>query len=289
MIQRLCILGVGLIGGSIARAAKLNGLCQSVAGFDTDQANLQKALELGVIDQAYQSMEEAVQASDWVVLAMPVGSFESVLKRLQPVWSPHTLYTDAGSTKCSLIRAAQKVFGAVPANLVPAHPIAGAERSGVEASLQNLYSGKRLIITPVAETDSAMLKRVEEFWVGLGANVSCMSPEHHDEVLAATSHLPHVLAYSLVHMLGRKDEQKEIFQYAAGGFRDFTRIASSDPKMWLDICMANAEHIVPLIDELTLELKKVNSLLSQGSSDELFEFFTDARSARQRFLDQLEK
>jgi prephenate dehydrogenase len=289
MINRLCVIGVGLIGGSIARAARARGLCREVVGVDRDEANLRMAQALGIIDEGFTDIGDGAANADWVMIATPVGSFEAIFSALQPVWSTDTIYTDAGSTKQNVIAAARKVFGAVPANFIPGHPIAGAERSGAEAARDDLYLSKRAILTPLAGSDPVMVDQVETFWVGIGAKVSRMNPQHHDEILAATSHLPHVLAYTLVHMLGRKDEQQEIFRYAAGGFRDFTRIASSDPTMWLDICLANRAEIIPLIAQLNRELAHVSQLLETGSGPELFEFFADARNARQRFLDQLEK
>lgn len=289
MIGTLCIIGVGLIGGSLARSARIKGLCREIVGVDRDEQNLRRALELGVIDCGFDSVAEGVAGADWVMIATPVGAVAAVLEQLKPVWNPASVYTDAGSTKGNIVAALETLFGEVPGNFIPGHPIAGAERSGVEASSDALYAGKRVILTPLPETDPRKLQAVEDFWHAIGAKVSHMDPRHHDEVLAATSHLPHVLAFSLVHMLGRKDEQEEIFQYAAGGFRDFTRIASSDPTMWLDICLANREQIAPLIRQLQQELETVSGLLTRQVSDQLLEFFTDARQARQRFLDQLEK
>jgi prephenate dehydrogenase len=289
MIERLGVIGVGLIGGSVARAARAQGWVATVAGVDADAGNLRKALESGVIDVACENVADGVAACDLVVIATPVGSVESLLRQLKPVWSEHTVYTDVGSTKCDVIAAAERVFGTVPANFVPGHPIAGAERSGVEAAQADLYQGKRVILTPLPDTRPEAVRRVEELWRALGAKVSCMEPAHHDEVLAATSHLPHVLAFVLTEMLGRKDEQQEIFQYAAGGFRDFTRIASSDPRMWLDICLANGREIVPLIEQYREALRRAADLIANRSADELLALFANARQARQRFLDQLEK
>jgi len=294
MIERLCVIGVGLIGGSIAKAAREKGLCRVVVGVDADGENLAKALELGVIDAAFNANEpdelsKAVTGGDWVLIATPVGAFRKILECIKPVWSDLAVYTDAGSTKLSVVQALQDVFGSVPSNFVPGHPIAGAERSGVEASDGGLYRDKRVILTPLPETDNEVLGQVEAFWAGVGAKVSKMTPSHHDEVFAATSHLPHVLAYALVHMLGRKDEQEEIFQYAGAGFRDFTRIASSSPKMWGDICLANRSQIIPLLSSLGEELKQVAALMENSPPDELFQYFAEARDARQRFLHQLEK
>jgi prephenate dehydrogenase len=288
MFNRLCIIGVGLIGGSIARAARLHGLCDNIVGYgrQLDEQNLQTAKGLGVIDDYSLELAEAVQGSDCVVIATPVASIESIFALLKPLWSDSAVYSDVGSTKGSVIAAAERVFGVVPDNLVPAHPIAGAEQSGVTASVDNLFVNKRLIITPLDNTRPEAVQRIQEFWEQLGSLVSVMGVSHHDGVLAATSHLPHILAFALVDMLGHKDEQSEIFKYAAGGFKDFTRIASSDPVMWRDICSANKDEIIPLIEQLKGELDKIQCLLETNDSQQLFETFTYARNARQRFLDQ---
>lgn len=290
MFDRLCIIGVGLIGGSIARAARLNGLSQTIVGFGRpeDLANLQTAKQLGVIDEYYLDLAEAVNNVDCVVIATPVASIKAIFTFLQPLWSAQTIYTDVGSTKGSVLVAAEQVFGEIPPNLVPAHPIAGAEQSGVEASLDDLFVGKRLIITPTDNTSPQALQAIKTLWEKLGSLVSVMDAKHHDEVLAATSHLPHLLAFALVDMLGRKDEQNEIFKYAAGGFRDFTRIASSDPTMWLDICLANRDELIPLIEELKTELGVIQNTLQNQNGQQLFQTFTYAKNARQRFLDQFE-
>lgn len=288
-LPRLGIIGVGLIGGSIACGARAAGGVGGVAGVDADAANLREALDSGVVDFAYDDIAAGAADCDLVVIATPVGAIEAVLRALRPVWSDRAVYTDVGSTKGNVIAAAERVFGQVPSNFVPGHPIAGAERSGVGAARPDLYAGKRVILTPLPETRPAAVDAVETLWRCLGARVSHMAPDHHDEVLAATSHLPHVLAFALTAMLGRKDEQDEIFQYAAGGFRDFTRIASSDPKMWRDICLANGGEILALLRRFREQLRAVESLIEQRSADELFALFTEARDARQRFLDQLEK
>ncbi len=291
MIERLCVIGVGLIGGSIAKAARERGLCREIVGVDADAENLRKAVDLGIIDTAFAvkgagDAARGAEGADWVVVATPVWEFPWAFKELRPIWSSHAVYTDVGSTKCSVIAAAEREFGSVPPNFVPGHPIAGAERSGVGAAMDDLFRGRRVILTPVRETSADALRRVEDFWMAVGARVSLMEPGHHDQVFAATSHLPHVLAYALVHMLGRKDEQEEIFQYAGAGFRDFTRIASSNPQMWRDICLLNSGQIVPLIDSLGDELKQVAALMKNCSGEELLAYFAEARDARQRYLDQ---
>ena len=286
MFNRLCIIGVGLIGGSIARVARSRNLAQSITGFGREQdlPNLKIAKRLGVVDSFSLDIAEAAAGADCVMIATPVGAIEAILALLKPVWNRDAAYTDVGSTKMNVFEAAQRIFKEIPANLVPAHPIAGAEQSGVEAAVDNLFENKRLIITPDNRTDPLTIKKIEQFWKRIGTQVAIMSAEHHDAILAATSHLPHLVAFALVDMLGHKDEQSEIFKYAASGFKDFTRIASSDPTMWLDICLANKHQILPLVEQLKDELSKIQQLLEAGDNRELFDTFTYARQARQRFL-----
>jgi len=290
VFKRLCVIGTGLIGGSIARAARARGLCNEIVAYGREKnlPNLRKAKELGVVDAFCTDIGEALAHADLVMIATPVGTMPSIFEQLKPFWREQAIYTDAGSTKGSVVAAAQAVFGRVPSNFVPAHPIAGAERSGVEASMADLFQNRRLIITPLADTDPEAVAKITAFWERVGSSVSVMSVEHHDTVLAATSHLPHILAFALVGLLGRKDEQREIFKYAAGGFKDFSRIASSDPTMWLDICLANKNEIIPLIRQLKDELSGIEQLLAEDQAQQLFDTFTYARNARQRFLDTLD-
>jgi prephenate dehydrogenase len=290
VFNRLCLIGLGLIGGSIAKAAREQGLAAQIVALAPSEhaSNLQLAVDLGVIDQFYTDAALALDQADCVLIATPVGAMLGVLQQIAPYWQAECIYTDAGSTKASVVAAVEAVFGEVPANFVPAHPIAGAERSGVTAASADLFKQRRLIITPLGHTDTVALQRVSQFWQGLGASVSQMSVEQHDTVLAATSHLPHILAFALVGLLGHKDEQREIFKYAAGGFKDFSRIASSDPTMWLDICLANKQELMPLIRQYQAELNKIEQLLAADEAEQLFESFTYARNARQRFLDQLD-
>ncbi len=287
MFNKLCIIGVGLIGGSIARAARQRKLSKTIVGFgrDNDLSNLQAAKDLGAIEDYSLDIAEAVAEADCIIIATPVGAIESVFNLLKPGWNPNTIYSDVGSTKVSVIAAAQRVFGYVPGNLVPAHPIAGAEQSGVVAAVDDLFIDKRLVITPDHATWPDAVQIMQAFWEALGSKVAVMEAGHHDAVVAATSHLPHILAFALVDMLGQRDEKSEIFQYAAGGFRDFTRIASSDPTMWRDICMANKHEVIPLIQQLKAELDKIEHLLANSDSEQLFNTFTYANKARRRFLD----
>ncbi len=290
MFNKICIIGVGLIGGSIAKAARAQGLCHHIVAFGRKKGieNLRTAKRLGVIDEYYFDMESAVQSVDCVIICTPVGVIEQVFRQLQPFWNKQTVYTDAGSTKGSVIDAAQVVFSKVPSNFIPAHPIAGAENSGVEASRVDLFNNKRLIVTPINSSCPEALSKIINFWKKIGSHVSVMDVEHHDAVLAATSHLPHVIAIALVDLLGEKDKQGDIFKYAAGGFKDFTRIASSDPTMWLDICHANKKEIIPLIQQMQAELKNIEHMLANNESQQLLETFTHARQARQRFLNQFD-
>ncbi len=290
MFNKLCIIGVGLIGGSVARAALRHGLCKRITGFgrESDIQNLQVANDLGVINNFSLDIADAVADADCVVIATPVGAIESILALLKPCWDETCVYTDVGSTKVNVFAAAERVFGAIPKNLVPAHPIAGAEQSGVAAAVGDLFADKRVILTPSNTTDVASLQKISGFWEGMGAQVVAMDAVHHDAILAATSHLPHIVAFALVDLLGHKDEQSEIFQYAAGGFRDFTRIASSDPTMWRDICLANKSEIIPLIEQLKVELTKIQQLLDRDENQQLFNTFQYAGQARQRFLDIFE-
>lgn len=288
-MERLAIIGVGMIGGSVAQAAKTRGLCREVVGIDRDPKALEKAFRLGVIDRSETSITEGVKGADGVVIATPVGAMKPIFEALKPVWNEETFYTDVGSTKRSVIQDAALVFGQVPRNFIPGHPIAGRERSGVDAADESLFRGKRVILTPLAETDEATLDRVRSFWQLLGAEVHDMSPVHHDHVLAATSHLPHLLAYALTCLLGRKDEKDEIFQYAAGGFKDFSRIASSDAVMWRDICLANRDALLPLIDQFLAEFGHLRELLASGEALVLQNYFQTAKAARERFLEQYER
>jgi prephenate dehydrogenase len=290
MFNKICIIGVGLIGGSVARAARQQGLSKTIIGFgrEDDLMNLQTAKQLGVIDDYCLNISEAVTNANCIVIATPVGAIESVFTLLKPLWNEKVIYTDVGSTKINVITAAERVFGYVPDNLVPAHPIAGAEQSGAVAAVDDLFINKRLIITPDKSTRPDMVQTMRKFWEQLGTHVAIMDATHHDAILAATSHLPHIVAFALVDMLGHKDEKSEIFKYAASGFRDFTRIASSDPTMWLDICIANKNEIIPLIQQLKVELDKVESLLDSNENQQLFNIFTYAGNARQRFLDLYE-
>jgi len=286
MIKRLCIIGVGLIGGSLARALRAAGYCEQVVGAGRNTANLQKAVELGVIDRYETDLAQAVNGADMVFVAVPLGAMQSVFSAIKGQLAENAVVTDAGSAKGSVLDDVRQAFGEVPGFFVPGHPIAGTEQSGVEASFADLYKNHRVILTPVESTDAAATGRVRAMWEAAGAEVVEMDPLHHDAVLAATSHLPHLLAFTLVDSLARMSDQQEVFEYAAGGFRDFTRIASSDPVMWRDICLANHDAIHLLIEHFITDLQAVNQAVQAQDGERLLEIFANAKDARDRFAER---
>ncbi|QEW05689.1 prephenate dehydrogenase/arogenate dehydrogenase family protein [Nitrincola iocasae] len=282
-LNKVLVIGLGLIGGSFAKALKKRHLVDEVSGYDLNSAECELGLQLGVIDKQVTSLLDAVAEADLVMLAVPVKAMEQLLEAIAPALRPDTLVTDAGSTKMNIIAAAQRVFPTIPATFVPGHPIAGAEKSGVTAANADLFVRHKVILTPVPETDPLAVSLVAELWQSLGAEVLQMEPHRHDEVLAATSHLPHLLAFSLVDTLAHEEEKKDIFRYAAGGFRDFTRIAASDPVMWHDICQANRDALLDQIDQFTMGLSRLRQAIDTEDSQTLLGIFTRARIAREYF------
>ena len=292
VINHLCIIGVGLIGGSLALSLKQNQYCQRVTGCSRDESHLKRAVELGVIDDFTTDVSSAVKDCDVVVLAIPMGSMQPVLQLIKPALPGNAVITDVGSAKYSLVESAREVFGDVPPGLVPGHPIAGNENSGVEAAMADLYQGRRVILTPHERTDEHALSVIEQMWQACGAEVTHMDAELHDHILAATSHLPHLLAFSLVRELANSPHHDDIFRYAAGGLRDFTRIAESDPVMWRDICLANKEAIMAAIDRYREELDRLQEAVEQSDERTLHTMFSEAHDARayfRRLLDERER
>jgi prephenate dehydrogenase len=283
VIGRLCIVGVGLIGGSLARALRLAGSVGSVVGTGRRREPLEKALELGVIDAFDLELRRAVESADVVVVAVPLLAMEPVLTGMADALRPGAIVTDVGSAKASVVATARRALGGRPVRFVAGHPIAGTERSGVEASFASLFQRRRVILTPEADTDPEALATVRDMWAVTGAEVVLMDPAHHDEVLAATSHLPHLLAYALVDTLARMEERTEIFRFAAGGFRDFTRIASSDPTMWHDICVANRDAILGMIARFRDDLDRLTDAIRRRDSEHIRAVFGRAKAARDRF------
>ncbi len=278
---RVCVIGSGLIGGSLALALKKAGAVGEVVGCGRNTATLQRALELGIVDHYSTDIAQAVQGADMVVLSVPMLAMREVLAQLEPVLQPGMIVTDVGSAKQSVIADAQAVLGDKLGQFVPAHPIAGTEKSGPDAAFAELFAQRRVIVTPLAENSEADVARVVAMWQCVGAVVECMSAAHHDHVLAATSHLPHLLAFTLVDSLARMDESREVFRYAAGGFRDFTRIAGSDPTMWRDIALANAFEIKQVLKRYQVELEALQRDLESKDAQALFDRFSRAQAARE--------
>ena len=283
MIGRLVVVGLGLIGGSFAKGIRESGLCGEVVGVDLDPQSRKLAVELGVVDRCEEDLATACRGADVIQLAVPILAMERVLALLATFNLGNTVLTDVGSAKGNVVKAAKLAFGTMPTHFVPGHPIAGSEQSGVEASNAELFKRHKVILTPLPETDPEALALVDHLWSALGADVEHMEVERHDEVLAATSHLPHLLAFGLVDSLAKRNENLEIFRYAAGGFRDFTRIAGSDPVMWHDIFLANREAVLRTLDTFQTDLDALREAMVAGDGRQLLGVFTRARVAREHF------
>lgn len=279
IFDKLTIIGVGLIGGSVALAARQVGLARRIVGVGRAGENLENALKLGVID-AIEPAEQAVANADMVLLAIPVGQMPQVMAAIAPHLAPHAIVTDAGSTKGDVIEAARANLGSRLPSFVPGHPIAGAEKSGVLAAKPDLFSGKNVVLTPLPENSEDAVANTAVLWRGCGANVSTMSPETHDRIFAAVSHLPHVLAFALVEEIARRPNAGQLFGFAAGGFRDFSRIAGSSPEMWRDICLANRSAMLQELDAYAGRLAHIRSLIEANDGAGLAEVFEHARNAR---------
>lgn len=284
MIDRLAIIGVGLIGASLALALKQVSAVGHVVGCGRNEKNLQKGLELGIVDSYTTSIAEAVKSANIVVLAIPLGAMQMAFEQIRDNVDEHTIITDAGSAKGSVVKVARAALGDKISQFVPGHPIAGAEKSGVEAGQADLYQNRRVILTPLESTDPRAAGTIASMWRQCGATIEYLDVEHHDKVLAATSHLPHMLAYSLVNYLSNLNDHDEIFKYAAGGFRDFTRIASSDPVMWRDVCISNGDALEKLIEGYKAELDEVSRAIRDQDSDRLLELFSTAKSERDTLI-----
>jgi len=284
-VDTVCIIGTGLIGGSLALAIRQAGFCKEIIGAGRTEATLVKAVELGVIDRYDTSISNAAQDADIVVVCVPLGSMHAVFEQINADQIENTIITDAGSAKQSVIDDAEFVFGDEFRNFVPGHPIAGTEQSGVSAAFPELYQNRRVILTPTEKTSADALEMVRAMWQSAGAEVETMSAEHHDLVLAGTSHLPHLLAFGLVDCLNNLEDVDEIFRFAAGGFRDFTRIASSDPVMWRDICLSNRDEVMVMMRRYSVEMENIYKALEAGDGEKLREIFERAKKARDAFCE----
>lgn len=286
LIDKFVVVGMGLIGGSLATGLKSRGACREVIGIGRTAETCAEAIAHRVVDRAYVSLMDIAAElgeGDLIFIAVPTLAVESVLMDIKASVSPQVTITDGASVKGSVEQAAVRVFGQVPQQLVLGHPIAGSEKSGVTAANPNLYEKHRVILTPEANTAPQHLQLVVDMWQAVGAEVLSMSVAEHDEVLAATSHLPHVIAYSLVDTLAQDIGNPNIFRYAAGGFRDFTRIASSDPVMWHDIMRANRAAILDSMDMFIANLSRLRASIEQEDSKYLLEVFSRAKEARDEF------
>jgi prephenate dehydrogenase len=290
MVGKVVVCGVGLIGGSFALAIKsavAARQCPRIVGMGRTRTPLEEALRLGVIDEIGTDWASALKGADLVLLGMPVGQMAPVMQALVPHLEPQTLVTDGGSTKSDVVAAARAAFGDRIAQFVPGHPIAGAEKSGVAAAKADLYVDKRVVLTPLPENAPESVKTVRTVWEICGARVSELPADEHDRVFAAVSHLPHLLAFALVHDLATRGNSEQLFGFAAGGFRDFTRIASSHPEMWRDICLANRRALIQELDAYMTELLKTRVLLASGDAAGLETMFATARARRDAWLDSL--
>jgi prephenate dehydrogenase len=288
LAAHLAVVGLGLIGGSVARALRTAGVVGRISGYDPDPRQREDALAAGVIDTAHSSAAACVREADLVIVAVPVLRTVEALSAIRDALRPGTIVTDVGSTKQSVATDVEQVFGELPPWFVLGHPIAGTEKSGVSNSLADLFRKHRVILTPHRCQDAVALSTVRRLWEACGARVVEMAPAQHDLIFAATSHLPHVLAYSFVDMIGKLDDSAGIFPNAGGGFRDFTRIASSSPQMWHDIVRANAAAVSDLLTRQIADLQALQDMITSGRWDEMKATFERARAAREHYLTQIE-
>jgi prephenate dehydrogenase len=288
MIGRLVIIGAGLIGGSFALALKQAGMVATVAGLGRLPEAMARALELGIIDEICTTPGQAMRGADLVLLAAPVGQTGAILASLLPHLEAQTVITDAGSTKCDVIAAARAALGARIGQFVPGHPIAGSESNGPDAARAGLYRGKKTVLTPLPENLSADVERVAAAWRACGSLIHTLSAEDHDRVFAAVSHLPHLLAYALVDDIAARPHASLLFQYAASGFRDFTRIAGSSPEMWRDISLANREALLAELDAYLAQLTTMRALLAAADGHGLEAVYANAQRARRDWIEAIE-
>lgn len=284
--RRVLVVGLGLIGGSLALALKQRKICVEVLGVSRSENTIKKAFAKGIIDKGATDialMLPVLQAGDIVVIATPTLSVKSIFKQLRAVVQKGVLITDVASVKGSVIRDAEEVFGSLPENFIPGHPIAGSEKSGIDAVNAMLFIHHQVILTPLSHSNTAAIEAVSALWRAVGAELSLMSVTEHDSVLALTSHLPHMLAYTLVDTLAQRSQNSDIFRYAAGGFRDFTRIASSDPAMWHDIALANRQALLNGLDDFERHLLGLRNAIEKNDGQYLRELFLRAKQARDDF------
>lgn len=284
MINRLCVIGVGLIGGSLAAALKERKQVGEIVGYSRRAETLETARYLGLIDRGETDLAEAIAGADIIVIAIPVGQYRSLFEMLSPIWPTQAVVTDCGSTKGSVHADLRAVMGKLPSNFIAGHPVAGTERSGPAAAQPDLYRHRRVVLTPHAEADPPALEQIIHMWESVGASVSQMNDVHHDEVLALTSHLPHVIAYQLIATLAASGDAEEVFSYAAGGLRDLTRIASSDPDMWRDIIRCNAGAVTAALDRYIADLQNARAEIAAQDGEAMRARYSRARETRDNWI-----
>jgi len=289
VLNKIVIFGVGLIGGSFACALRKAGAVREVVGVGRSPTTLQRAKELGLIDTIAASVEEAMRDADLVLLAAPVAQTEAILASIKPYLQAHTVITDAGSIKGEVIAAAERALGSHISQFVPGHPIAGRETTGPEAAIADLYVGKKVVLTPLSQNSQAHLATVTQAWQQCGAIVHCLSAKEHDAVFAAVSHLPHLLAFALVDECAKRSNADTLFNYAASGFRDFTRIAGSSPEMWRDIALTNQEAVLSELDAYLGQITTLRAMLAAGDGPAMEAMFANAQNARHAWLQNIEK
>ncbi|MGB1805540.1 MAG: prephenate dehydrogenase [Candidatus Pseudothioglobus sp.] len=282
MINKITIVGVGLIGGSLAKALKEKNLAKTVFGYGRDRSRLEEAKKSNIIDDYSTQIEEAVNHADIIVIATPVGTFRNIFSEVKPLIADDVIISDVGSTKTNIVDIAKEILGDKSQCFVPAHPIAGKEKSGFEASDGNLYNGKKVIITPIEDNSSESIQVIESMWKNVGAEVDFMSPQSHDDLLGMTSHLPHMLAFSLVNYLVDQNPSASI--YAGGGFKDFSRIASGDAVMWRDICLQNKDKIITHLRGYQSTVEELIDAIDQEESDKLELLFATAKKTRDSWI-----
>lgn len=280
MFEQLGLIGCGLMGGSFALALKKAGLVKRVVGYSKSPSTTDRARQMGVIDVEAPSALLAVAGADIVLIAVPVAATEATLKSIKHLVTPQMLVMDVGSTKADVVQAAHRALREQIGSFVPAHPITGREVSGVEHAEAGLYEGRQVILTPTERTLTAQLRRAEELWAQLGSRVTSMAPETHDAVFAAVSHLPHLLAFAMVHSVIQQQDSDQFLSLAGPGFRDFTRIAASDPKMWRDVLRANREEILTQSRHFQRSLQALEQAIQAGSDQPLEDILTLASETR---------
>jgi prephenate dehydrogenase len=288
VLKKIVIFGVGLIGGSFALALRKAGAVEQIVGVGRTQASLLRAKELGIIDVISTSIEESLLDADLVLLSVPVAQTEATLAAIKPYLQKQTVVTDAGSIKGEVVLAARSALGEKIGQFVPGHPIAGLESTGPDAAIASLYIGKKVVLTPLPENSAEQIQVVEKAWQQCGAIIHQLTAEKHDAVFAAVSHLPHLLAYALVDDIASKPHADLLFQYAASGFRDFTRIAGSSPEMWRDISLTNQTAILTELDAYIAQLTRFRDQLAAGDGDAMYAMFSNAQRARQNWQRSIE-